>query len=386
MPRTTPPRSKDPIRRDAAALVERGERIRTRRTGRPVRRARDESGARPRYKLEAAATILVGFLFVLGPIVLGVGNAYFGPQVRDGVVAAACRFTGCGAAGMAFAGWLVISAPLWWLAGGALFVGRWGWPARWAYGIGGALLVLVAWPFLPGRGEELDDLLAGYGELAFATGLRWAGLSAVALIAVAVAAATLGSRLPDGVRRVGAAVVAVLAGLVMLGVAMSRGVMPPMTAAAMFDEPRFEVAGDTITRVSTADRDGCAGVVANERLLDGCLRTARAVFTTDDSDAVVYLAAVLYPSRETARAVRDALPEGTGQQGFSGDTRTTRTVTGSWLVLTTVRHADGRDIAGDTDAGHLLWAAKQVGYRFVGMQVGLLVAPSPKPPIAPRTP
>jgi hypothetical protein len=287
---------------------------------------------------------------------------------------------------MAAAGWLVIAAPVGWLAGGALFLGRWGRAARWAYGIGGGLLVLVAGAFIPGRGEELDDLLDGYGELAFATGLRWAGLSVVALIAVAVAAGALSSRLPGAVLRTGAAVVAALASLTMLGVAMSRGVMPPMTAAAMFDEPRFEVAGDTITRVSTADRDGCAGVVANERLLDGCLRTARAVFTTDDSDAVVHLAAVLFPSVEAARAVRDALPEGTAQMGFAGDTRTTRTVTQGWLLLTTVQHADRRDIAGDTDAGQMLWASKQVAYRFIGMQVGLLVAPEPEPPIAPRTP
>jgi hypothetical protein len=382
MPRTTPPRSKDLIRRDAAALAERGAQTRARGTG----RAPGDGDTGPGRTGGAAAGILVAALFVLGPILLGVGNAFFGHQVRDVVVAAACRFTGCGAAGMAFAGWLVLSAPLWWLAGGALFVGRWGRRARWAYGIGGALLVLVAWPFLPGRGEKLDDLLDGYGELAFATGLRWAGLSIVALIAVALAAGTLGARLPGGVRRVGGAVVAVLASLVMLGVAMSRGVMPPMTAAAMFEEPRWSVAGDTLTRVSTADRDGCAGVVANDRLLDGCLRTATASFTTDDSDAVVHLAAVLFPSVDAARAVRDGLPEGTAQMGFTGDTRTTRTVTQGWLLLTTVQHADRRDIAGDTDAGHMLWASKQVAYRFIGMQVGLLVAPEPKPPIAPRTP
>ena len=363
------PRDRDLIRRNAAALAQR-------------ERLRQEPTAARRARLATAG----GILLVLAPFVAGIGTALWGDELRDLLVAAACRFTGCGAPGMAAAGWLVVSAPIWWLAAGATRFGRWRRPARWAYGIGGGVLVLVAWAFVPGRGEELDEVLDGYGELAFATGLRWAGLSIVALIVVGLLTAWLGGKLPARATRFAGGVAAVLASLAMLVVATVRGVMPPMTAAAMFPEPQWRVAGDTITRVSTADRSGCAGVVANERLLDGCLRTASAVFTTDDSDAVVHLAAVLFPSTGTARAVRDALPDGTGQQGFTGDTRTTRTVTQGWLVLTTVRHADGRAIPDDTDAGHLLWAAKQVGYRFIATQVGLLVAPTPKPPIAPRTP
>ncbi len=54
------------------------------------------------------------------------------------------------------------------------------------------------------------------------------------------------------------------------------------------------------------------------------------------------------------------------------------------MLLTSVGHADGRRVA-EADRGHLLWAAKQVAYRFIGHQIGLLVAPSPADGIGPRT-
>ncbi|MGW4156307.1 hypothetical protein ACWEDF_24455 [Micromonospora chersina] len=59
--------------------------------------------------------------------------------------------------------------------------------------------------------------------------------------------------------------------------------------------------------------------------------------------------------------------------------------TGSWVLLSSVGHADGRSIA-EADRGYLLWAAKQVAYRFIGRQVGLLAAPSAADGIGPRTP
>ena len=320
-------------------------------------------------------------LLVAAPFVLEVANGLWGQQVRDPVVAFACRVTGCAAPGMTVAGWLIIMMPVALVAFGFMPFRRWSRPVQWAYGIGTGLVAVLTWFFIPGRGTELDDLLDGYGKYAFATGLRWAGLCILAVIAAVVTGAAL--------KRTwawpAAAIVAGVACLVLLGVAISRGAMPPMTAAAMFADKTWTSAGDTLTVTSTEDLDGCDGVVANQPLLRGCIRTAKATFTTDDSDAVVHLAAVLFPSPDIAGARRDDLPDGTGQQGITGATRSTRMDIDGWLILTSVRHADGREIA-NADVGHLLWAIKQVNYQFTSSQVGLYVAPNPNPPIAPRTP
>lgn len=108
-------------------------------------------------------------------------------------------------------------------------------------------------------------------------------------------------------------------------------------------------------------------------------------WTTDDSDAVVHLVAVFFPSESMARDRRDALPDDVAQTGVTGDVLTVESVSGSWVLFSSVGHADGRKIA-EADRGWLLWSSGQVAYRFIGHQVGLLVAPSPKNGIGPRTP
>jgi hypothetical protein len=304
---------------------------------------------------------------------------------RNSLVGLACQVTGCTAAGMATAGWLLILAPIAALAAGALWWRQWSRAARAAWITGTVALVFLGGMFVPGRRRSLDDILDGYTELAFATGLRWAGLSVVAIVVAMIAGATLGRGLGTARGRWIAVAGGAIASVVMLGVAISRAWMPPMTAEQMYAGMRsWTSEGDTITVVSTADRDGCAGVLANDRLLDGCMRTAGAVFTTDDSDAKVSLAAVLFPAPDQARDRRAALPEGTGQQGFVGDVLTTRTVTGQWLILATVQHANGGPIA-DDERGYLLWALKQAGYQFTNLQTGFSVTPSPDESIKPRT-
>ncbi|WNM37033.1 hypothetical protein RMN56_17735 [Micromonospora halotolerans] len=308
-----------------------------------------------------------------------------GDALRARIDESACAWTGCTGTGMAAVGWLLITLPVLWAVVAVVLWARFSAPARVGAVLLGLAFLLVAWVHVPGRRSALDLLLDGPAAGAMATGIRWGGVGAgVAVVAVLVRTVRAdGGRRPDR-GPVGPALVAV-ALLGTLAVALVRAEAPPVTVAEAMPERTFEAAGDTLRRTGGKDLRGCAGVLAGD-VLDGCVRTVRVTYTTDDSDAVVHLAAVLYPGERAARERRGRLPRGTAQLGIpAGETITVSSTTGSWVLLSSVGHADGRSIAG-AERGYLLWAAKQVAYRFIGRQVGLLVAPSAGDGVGPRTP
>ncbi|NES16823.1 MULTISPECIES: hypothetical protein [Micromonospora] len=322
-------------------------------------------------------------LAFIGYVVLRVA---VGDELRTRVDEQACALTGCTGTGMAVAGWLLIALPALWAATTVRLWSGLSRPARVAAVLVGLALGLVAWVHVPGRHSSLAEILAGPAAAALATGIRWAGI-AVAL--AAVAAVTVAGRRPNrraddgrGPRPVAALVAVTLLGS--LAVAVARAEPAPVTLATALPERTFRSAGDTLSRTAGRDLRGCAGLLVDDRLLEGCVRTVRASYTTDDSDAVVHLAAVLFPSEQRARERRGALRRDVGSTGVPGDVITVSSTTGSWVLLTSVGHADGRRVV-EADRGHLLWAAKQVAYRFIGRQVGLLVAPAPADGIGPRT-
>ncbi|WP_262284644.1 hypothetical protein [Micromonospora sp. MA102] len=320
-----------------------------------------------------------------GIVALVALRVVFGDALRARIDESACAWTGCTGTGMAAVGWLLMTLPVLWAVVAVVLWARLSAPARVGAVLLGLAFLLVAWVHVPGRRSALDLLLDGPAAGALATGIRWGGVGA-GLAVVAVLVRTVRA---DGGRRpargpVGPALVAV-ALLGTLAVALVRAEAPPVTVAEAMPERTFEAAGDTLRRTGGKDLRGCAGVLAGD-VLDGCVRTVRVTYTTDDSDAVVHLAAVLYPGVRAARDRRGQLPRGTAQLGIpAGETITVSSTTGSWVVLSSVGHADGRSIA-DAERGYLLWAAKQVAYRFIGRQVGLLVDPSAGDGIGPRTP
>ncbi|MEU0156896.1 hypothetical protein [Micromonospora fulviviridis] len=309
----------------------------------------------------------------------------FGDALRARIGESACAWTGCTGTGMAVVGWLLITLPALWAVVAVVLWSRLSAPARGATVLVGLAFLLVAWVHVPGRRAALYLLLDGPAAGATATGIRWGGVGAgLTVVALFVLTARAEARPRPTRGPIGPALVAA-ALLGTLAVAVARAEPPPVTVAEAMPERTFQAAGDTLRRTGGTDLRGCAGVLAGD-VLDGCVRTVRVSYTTDDSDAVVHLAAVLYPGERAARDRRGRLPRGATQLGIpGGETITVTSTTGNWVLLGSVGHADGRTIA-EADRGYLLWAAKQVAYRFIGRQVGLLVAPSAAEGIGPRTP
>ncbi|BCJ63121.1 hypothetical protein [Polymorphospora rubra] len=341
---------------------------------------------RPRRRRDVS--VLPGLLALValigGPILAGV----FAVPIRTTVVSAACRITACSGAGMVTAGWLVIALPLLILITGLLLGRRAGRIGQAALIVAGILAGLVALVFVPGRGSSFASIMRGAGAGAdqMATGIRWGLLGLLAAGMLAVAALMMAQRLRGPVR-VATATAAALALVATLGVAWVRATPTYLTAADVFPEASFTIGGNTLTRQSSADRRGCAGVLPDDGPLERapCIRTLHVTFTTDDSDALVNFRAVLYPSNDDARAVREALPDGLAPADAHGDVRTVFSVGGTWLLIGAVGHADGRPIQA-ADRGWLLWALKCVTYRFLGVQSGIGVEPTPENGIGPRRP
>ncbi|MDG4815046.1 hypothetical protein O7628_05940 [Micromonospora sp. WMMD956] len=364
--------------------------------GPPARRGAAPTAARP-----APTGALIGVLLVLGLVAFPIVSVVIGPASRERIEGYACAVTGCTGPGMATAGWLLITVPFLSVVTAVAFWSRLPGRARTAVAVVAAPLVLGAYLFIPSRRRDLDDLLDGPARYATATGITWAwaglALALLGLLVVAVLAdirkttpAESKKTMPTGRGKaalppVWAPLVAAGACLAMLGVALGRADPVPVTAELAFPERTFTVAGDTLTRTSADDQRGCAGVLDDDERLAGCVRTVRGSWTTDDSDAVVRLAAVLFPTEDAARERRGPLRSGTAQAGLDGDTADVVSTSKNWVLFVSVGHADGRAID-RADRGHLMWAASQVVYRFIGHQVGLLVAPTPKDGIGPRTP
>ncbi|MEH1016574.1 hypothetical protein V6U90_26165 [Micromonospora sp. CPCC 206060] len=317
---------------------------------------------------------------VLGTIVLAVVlRDPLSGRIRE----IACVVTGCTGTGMATAGWLVISLWLFYAVGMLLAFPRLGIPARIVAVLVGCALTVPVLTFTPGkRGRSLANIVDGVGAEAFKTGVRW-GFASVAL---ALVAALLVSRERSrSVRQAFGAGLVVVFSLAMLGVAVVRAEPVRMTAAQTVPEPTFTAAGDTLRRGAARDLAGCAGVLPDDTLLDGCLRTVRASWTTDDSDAVVHLAAVFFPGYPRVHDALRRIPDGLGQTGVDGPVLTRVEGSAHWLLLTSVGHADRRPIAA-ADQGHLRWAVEQVTHRFIGTYLDQPYEPEPENGIGPRTP
>ncbi|MBB5874503.1 hypothetical protein F4553_007937 [Allocatelliglobosispora scoriae] len=358
-----------------------------RRAAAAAKRAADSATA-PKAAKRKQGSGRWGMLVFLGIAALIAFYVLLGRDSRSAIMQTACVVTGCTSGGMAAAGWLVISLPMLYLAGWSLIgwnlaaVVKPGW-LRIGYALLGVPLFLQVLLFVPGKHTDLDDILAGPGSDQMATGIRWAGIGIGIGIVLVLATSVVSKGRTSPLLPVGLAVLAVLAAL---PVAITRADPTYYRAADAFPDTTITASGDVLQRVDRDEFDGCAGVFAADSLLEyrHCIRTVTATYTTDDSDALVTLRAVLYGSDDAAREVRDGIGAVT-PLGVNGPVRSVFSVAHSWVLVGTSGHADGRAIA-EGEPGWLLWALKQATYRFLSIQAGFHIDPEPKDGIAPRTP
>lgn len=309
------------------------------------------------------------------------------PSLREILIGFACDITACSAAGMTASGWFIVVLPAIVIAVVAKLWSRLGRVIRFA-----VMLLAVApaaglaLSFLPGKYQSIYDLVGGPGSEQLAVGLVWsAGAFGVALV-LSLTTAALSTRVSAIARRIRpiVTVTSIAVVLAALPTAISQA-RPTYVRAGEIFPGTIRMNGDTLTRTMAHDQRGCDGVLPDDGLLDraDCQLTVHVEFTTDDSDAVVTLRAVLYRDDETADRVRDGLPDRLTLVGAPVDSITMVSTTREWVLIGTAAHADGRPVI-EADRGWLLWPLRQVSYHFIGVQVGLLVEPAPKDGIAPR--
>ncbi|MEV6968012.1 hypothetical protein AB0M47_23165 [Hamadaea sp. NPDC051192] len=346
-----------------------------------VRPAAGKAAKAPAKKTSRWAWLYV-VAVIVGLMAAFVGYVFLGTILRPMYVSGACELSACSTGGMVIAGWLVIAVPAALIGATAIvqkLAGRT--TRRVLLGLTIAS-VLMALSFVPGRRRRgLSDLVKGPGADQFIDGFLWAlggiGATLVAMVLLAVIgrkAAVIGRNYTVS-SLVAGAVLVVTAVPVAVSATGSTGTNPEEIFPAV-----LQMNDDVLTRTATANQRGCDGVLADDALLnvENCVMALHVAYRTDDSDAVASLWAVLYTTSDAADAVRQALPSAS-----TDALATIYSTNKSWLLLGTAAHADGGIIT-KADRPWVLWPLRQVAYRFIGFQNGLLLDPDPGDEIHPR--
>jgi hypothetical protein len=340
----------------------------------PITYVRDKKVRKPgQGSAWFAILAVVGFLGAMVVIALT------GGFVRDTVIALACRATACTAGGLATAGWLIVVLPTVAVAVGVLAMRKMSTAAKIGFYAYAVPVGVIATAFIPGRRTSWDEMLNGPGSDQFADGMLWglAGLGGFVVTAFLASFMTSPRLAPwRQATTIGGLVTTMLVGLA-LGITGTDKTY--FQAADAFPEESWTAAGDTIRRLDLAEQTGCAGALPVDGR--GCVLTISGTFSTDDSDAIVELTAVLYTSEEAADAVRATIPAAYDRAKQA----LVYSAPHTWVLAGKVTHSDQREIT-DSERGHLLWALKQVTYRFLSVQNGIFVRPTPADGIGPKTP
>ena len=301
--------------------------------------------------------------------------------VGDAFAVAACAVTGCSDVGISIIGWFLTLTPV---AFGLVLRLRFGRSTRTGKRstrtgkkvliLSCAALFFVAVQFLP----DPRDRMSGAGADVLADGMLWG----FGTLVVAVAVLLIGLLINMMIRGSGlvpamGVTVTLVCGLIFTGVDHTAPADLLLTTR-IFPETTMRVQGDVLTRVSAVDLAGCA-----EEYVD-CARTAEFDYTTTDSDAVTRLRIISFPDGDRARdawGTWDTAPRTDGREAVR-----VADVTGEFLLVSTVRHADGRAIQ-PAEEPWLRWPALQLAYAFRDA----IGADPARPPVAsataaPRTP
>lgn len=306
--------------------------------------------------------------------------------VRGWLIALSCDATTCSTTAMSTAGWLLLVLPAALIAVGIVWGRRlpsWARVSVWAVAV---LCGLAVFEFMPGKHSDWYDYAIGLGGDQFVRALRWTVAGFLLAGVIVGLAYWVGGKLTMLRRRfaVTAAVITVAVVGAALPWSISRAYPTAVSSAENFPAV-LQMNDDTLTLTAAGDRRGCDGVLADAAPLGAhhCRRTIWATYTTDDSDAVATVRAVLYYDEDDAAEVRDGIRDGAAAAGTSGDTITVVSKSSYWVLVGTAGHADGHAIASDERAW-VLWPLRQATYHFIGMQVGLLIDPDPEDEIHPR--
>lgn len=309
----------------------------------------------PRRTTGQGAQVFWGALSLL--VVIGVATYVrieHGEDFHDATTSAACIVTGCSGSGMALAGWFLAITPLLFMLALARWFATSSRRNKIIWIVAGCALTVAVIQFLPGRsGPDLDEMLNSPGGGALASGLTW-GIGSMVVGLVVLGAFTIA--LPKLKNGGPAAVIAVVLVLLAGGgaaAATAEGDDVYLMTTDIFPETTVRVQDDVLTRTSATDLDGCGGDY------DNCLRTAEFDFTTTDSDAVVNLRVISFPDNDAAWDAWHEVKTRTGDPALLREGN----VTGEWLLVSTVRHADSRPIQA-ADEKWLRWPAAQLEYAF----------------------
>ncbi|GAA2496152.1 hypothetical protein Ahu01nite_030870 [Winogradskya humida] len=304
----------------------------------------------------------------------------FDEGFRNGTARATCTITGCGPGAMAFVGWLLPIILLGYAITLWLGLRHWSTLTRICWLLGGFGLFLAGVPFFPSPGgPALTAMIDAPNGVDFADGLRWGAWTAVAAV-IMIGAGRVLTRLriserADAVLGFAAFILVLVSGSGVGSIATVEG--NELTTTRLFPEQQVRVGDDVLTWSSGTDFDfdGCRDDFPN------CLRALEFDFTTTDSDAVVHFQVVQFIDEWRAQGAADDLADDTGDPA----SLRVKNVTNRWLVISTVRHADGRAIA-DDERKWLRWPAAELDYAFrrsVRYNVGK--APTPSDTIAPKS-
>ncbi|WP_305788574.1 hypothetical protein [Symbioplanes lichenis] len=305
---------------------------------------------------------------------------------RHATVTGACELTGCSVPGMVAVGCLLALVPLLYVLAVVRLFFRCGRRGKIAWLVAGVVLIVVGAQFAAiGHGPSAEGMIRSPGGPSLFKGIN-AGIGALW-----VAFGTLGAlRLAEKKWRApfwaGTTIVLLLVTVVgVVSTNSARKDAGPLLTAQIFPQDTLRgesrrggrtraYEDDVLTRTASTDLVGCRDRYA------GCLRSSEFQFTTNDSDAVIQFDVVSFPRSDVAWRVWTGLGRETGDPTSIRLT----SVTNQWLVVATVRHADGRPIAAG-EKKWLRWPARQLEYAF-GDAVGYdRLAPEVSKTVAPLT-
>ncbi len=292
--------------------------------------------------------------------------------VGDAFVTAACTVTGCSGGWLGFIGWVLALAPVafavffWMFYRGAGRTGRIVWLA-----LASVQIVLVL-QFVP----DPRARTSGAGAGALAAGMLWGFGTLVTAVVVLLVGLLLTKLFRGSGQWTGIFVMAVFLGGGIGTVVANEDVSGDLLMTTqIFPETAMRVQGDELTRVSATDLEGCAQLYAD------CSRTAEFEYTTTDSDAVTRLEIVSFPDNDRAWAAWETVRPAEDRTQLR-----IATVTNEFLLVSTVRHADGR-VVQPAEEPWLRWPAAQLEYAFRdAIGYGIAEPPVASETAAPRTP
>ncbi|GAA1652423.1 hypothetical protein [Actinoplanes couchii] len=287
---------------------------------------------------------------VLLAALIGFGLGSSSTAAGDALAAAACWVTGCHDGGLAVVGWMLVMLTLVFGLGAGFSFRHCGIRGRIVLLVLGTATLTVVFLLAP----DPRTRMTGDGSTELSSGMLWG----IGTLAVGGVLLLLGMF----IARVVGSGSGIVPGLLVFATLVLGGIFTyvdnhddsadaVIMTTHIFPEVTMRLQGDDLTRVSATDLQGCAG------RYQGCEHTAEFQYTTTDSDAVVDLEIIWFPSAVDTWNAWDS--QRTVNRSADGTSLRVSDQMHEHLMISTVRHADGRVIAA-ADEKWLRWPAAQL--------------------------